>query len=83
MGFSAWLITQAHRNDLVGEIAQQAVRHKYWPKADDLVCFRVYLALGGATPLAIHAVEIAFEEWWLSKDLPIINAIGGGPRKVS
>lgn len=83
MTFCAWLATQAHRNDLVGEIAQQATRCKDWPKTESLVCFRVYLARDAATPLAIRAIEIAFEEWDHSKHQPQINSVGSRSRQVS
>lgn len=83
MTFCAWLATQAHRNDLVGEIAQQATRCKDWPKTGGLVCFRVYLARDAATPLAIRAVEIAFEEWDCSKHLPPVNCVESRSRQAN
>ena len=76
MSFHAWLTTQTHRNDLVGEIAQQVARRDDFPKAEALVCFRVFLAKDEATPLALRAIEIAYEEWVRSRDLPAVNALG-------
>lgn len=71
--FTAWLLTQGHRNDLVGELAQQVRRLNDWPKVDTLLACRVYLARDAATPRALQALEMAYQEWDHSKNLPEVN----------
>ena len=82
--FNAWLHQQFYRADLVGEISLQARRlGNDWPKTNDLLAFRVYLARDRATVLAIHAVEVAHEEWRRSCHLPALNAPGNPSGKRS
>lgn len=74
MTFTAWLSTQYHRSDLVGELAQQVRRAEDWPTlGEDLIVFRVYLARDAATFAAHRALELAFYEWYSCKSLPKVN----------
>jgi hypothetical protein len=76
MTFTKWLLMQSHRSDLVGELAQTVRRQEDWPsRCNDLLPLRVYLARDSATPLALKALEVAFDEWYRSKDLPEINVL--------
>jgi hypothetical protein len=72
--FLSWLVRQAYRDDLVGELAGQVrLREKVWTKSDDLLALRVYLAREGGTPLAHHALRVAWVEWEASGHVPAIN----------
>lgn len=74
MTFTYWLCTQVHRSDIVGELAQQVKRLDDWPATtDNLLAFRVYLARDSATPHAMRALLVAYDEWEQSKELPAVN----------
>lgn len=73
--FTAWLVKQAERTDLVGELAEEVQTMGDWPEHDTLLACRVYLARDSATPLAIYALQLAHLEWEMSKHLPEVNTL--------
>lgn len=84
MTFTYWLCQQTHRNDLIGELAQQVRRLDDWPKVDTYLACKVYLARDAATHLGLRALDMAYQEWESSKDQPYVNvSVGTRYRQAS
>lgn len=73
MHFVDWLLTQRHRQDRIGELAEQFQVRKP-PASDDLPCLRIWLALENGSEAAHATLVQAHAEWEVSRHLPPINA---------
>ncbi len=75
-GFKAWLKTQTHRDDPVGDIARDAAADPLWPRGNaKLGTLIEHLESSGGSPAAIEALRGAYDEWcgpsvtsWLKKE---------------
>ena len=68
MTFYEWLIKQTKRDDVVGDLAQDARRDKNFPKhATNLTQLRNHLTANGAGNPALRALREAYAEWSRSK----------------
>ncbi len=76
MGFKAWLKTQIHRNDPVGDIARDAAVDPRWPRGNaKLGTLIEHLESNGASSAASEALRDAYGEWcgqsitgWLKRE---------------
>jgi uncharacterized protein YozE (UPF0346 family) len=62
--FRDWLIRQAHRDDPVGDIARDMLDDPEWPASDGILAeHRDYLTSVNASPVALNALQQAWDEW--------------------
>jgi len=62
--FAAWLKSQRHRDDAVGDLARDAAADRRWPKAArSLQCLLGYLDGRGACAGAVEACRRAWAEF--------------------
>jgi uncharacterized protein YozE (UPF0346 family) len=63
-GFKAWLRTQRHRKDAIGDLARDAVQDRCWPRGSaSLGHLEKHLEKHDAMPAAIEALRRAWIEW--------------------
>jgi hypothetical protein len=72
MVFTEWLELQRYRRDLVGELSEQ-LHLRTWPHTDNFQALKVRLSLERASSLSFKALSLAFEEWQLSRSLPLMT----------
>jgi uncharacterized protein YozE (UPF0346 family) len=64
LSFNRWLVRQRHRTDLAGALAYDAYGAVGWPKGrPGLEAYVKYLEDFGASPGALGALRLAWNEW--------------------
>lgn len=61
--FGRWLLEQAGRDDLIGELAQGAAQDHGFPRNGDVEAVRLYLARAGADEDVLTALDDAELDW--------------------
>jgi uncharacterized protein YozE (UPF0346 family) len=71
MGFKAWLCTQRHRRDLIGDLAHDVCADTEWPRGRPrLRTLHLYLDGCDAVEGAHTALDLAWDAWQLSSAQP-------------
>ncbi len=63
MTFKAWLMLQAKREDMVGDLARNVLKDRTWPPTQNLVKLRQHLAKHGAVENVVTALDRAYAEY--------------------
>jgi uncharacterized protein YozE (UPF0346 family) len=61
--FGAWLRAQRGRDDVVGDLAEDAASDRHFPRSRKQEVYIARLKAMGASPEALEALRQAWQEW--------------------